>query len=187
MSHTPLEVNTWKTTPAQKIILRIPQLNYKAASSHRIPHQPSRRRSPFNMTGQCPYWTSNSSSTARLICLRSRYRTYITMHLKYPGHRRKHNKDGPTNTPINSLVFLTIFFFYYPLYRWLKGGSPTDSIRIRVHTLIQKVIPVKEYPNRGQATQTCNRRSKITFCRPHSVFRACKVHLSSAFDPWHVK
>ena len=111
MSHTPLEVNAQETPPVQRTILRIPQPNYKAASSHRIPHRPLRRRSSFNMTGRCPYWTNNSASAARLICLHSRYRAYIIMHLKYPGHRRKHNKDGPTNTPINSLVFLTIFLF----------------------------------------------------------------------------
>ena len=125
MSRTPLEVNARKTPPVQEIILRIPQPNYKAASPHRIPHRPLRRRSLFNMAGRCPYWTSNSASTGHLICLRSRYCAYIIMHLKYHGHRRKRNKDGPTSTPIYSLVFLTIFLFFTILSTdGSKAGHP---------------------------------------------------------------
>ena len=61
-----------------------------------------------------PERTLQFGSAAHLIYLRNLYRAYITMHLRYLGHRRKHNTDEPASTPITSVSFL-ITFFHYPL------------------------------------------------------------------------
>ena len=143
-----------RNTPSvQEIILWLPQPNYAAALSRRIPCRPSCRRSPFNMTDQCPYWTSNSASAVRLICLRSGYRAYIIMHLKYPEHRRKHNEGGPANS--YNPTFLTALFLF-PSTGSSRAGHPEDSTRVRVRTIIQGLFlsrnPLTEDRRRRRAT-----------------------------------
>ena len=141
------------TPSVQEIILRLPQPNYAAALSHHIPCRPSWRRSPFNMTDQCPYWTSNPASVVRLICLRSGYCAYIIMHLKYPGHRRKHNTGVPATPYFSNCPF---FLFIIPSTGSSRASHPEDSSRVRVRTITQGLLlsrnPLTKDRRRRRAT-----------------------------------
>ena len=154
-----------RSTPSGlRIILWPPQPKYTAALLSRIPRRPLSRRSPFNRTDQYQSWTRSSASVVRLIYLQSLYRAYITMHLKYPGHRRKHNTDGSTGTPINYFLFpFSKLLFLFPLSfatGSAKAGHLMDGIRVQVRKFTQRLLllrsPFTEERRCRRATRSPN-------------------------------